>query len=645
MAIYKVRDPSGNIREISGPDGAGDDEIISQAKTLFGSEKSVSEIPTPGSASDVKAQPQRTVGEKLLGGAEAGLSLVSGIPAGIAGQAAGIGSTLLSGQYGTQEGIRKGVKTAENVTRALTYAPRTEAGKEAIGSVGTAFEESKLGGLPIGDLSIVGKIQVPEIGVLRKAANKAEIGRQDAAGRGIWKAIDAVRTMAATRAAKILQQAAGADLPAIRASTAAASPGLTATQAASGVHSDVFNALGELAARKDKASYFARLAEQQRQDRLNYMRSLAAGATQTEARQAVEASRKALNQVTSPMREAELGAADIAGKLLAADESLILGEGARFAQSQADSLAAHGFKPLDTDSIIRSISGKLNNPETGVSDINRRVLINVGRKIKEWTDRGGGVIGANALYEIRKNAVNDEVMRLMRGADPAAQTMRAAGILKEVRPLIDDAIEKAGGSGWKNYLNTFEEGARQINQKKMAAKALDLLERDPAKFESLVAGNQPRVVEKVFKTEYDINKAMGNKIRPMQQAAEELKRDRLIKEGAARGEGGLEQVLKENVSKFKLPNWISAKIAITNRALDFLESRVNRKTMDAVYEAMKSGKSANELLNTLPASEKSEVLKAIIRGMGLRPVYGGVISGTLSDKTTYEPSYTLGDAQ
>lgn len=35
MATYKVRDPQGNIREISGPDGATDDEVIAQAQKLF----------------------------------------------------------------------------------------------------------------------------------------------------------------------------------------------------------------------------------------------------------------------------------------------------------------------------------------------------------------------------------------------------------------------------------------------------------------------------------------------------------------------------------------------------------------------------------------------------------------------------------
>lgn len=61
----------------------------------------------------------------------------------------------------------------------------------------------------------------------------------------------------------------------------------------------------------------------------------------------------------------------------------------------------------------------------------------------------------------------------MRGSDPTAQAKRAAGILREVRPLIDDAIETAGGTNWRNYLKTFEDGMNVINQKKLGAKDLN----------------------------------------------------------------------------------------------------------------------------------------------------------------------------
>lgn len=45
MPIYKVRDPTGAVREISGPEGASDEEVIAQAQKLFASKPA--EQPAP----------------------------------------------------------------------------------------------------------------------------------------------------------------------------------------------------------------------------------------------------------------------------------------------------------------------------------------------------------------------------------------------------------------------------------------------------------------------------------------------------------------------------------------------------------------------------------------------------------------------
>ena len=591
---------------------------------------------------------------------------------------------------------------------ALPYAKVLGKGfVEGSKAVGKNVVSGALAGGAIGGLSEGGDV---ETGAgLGAAINVALPPVLPVAAKGIGKVIDALSGVRPTaKAAKIMREVAGKDLPAIQAAlagkgvTQTVTPSdVTAAQAAAGVKSDTFNALGELAKRADKESYFSRLAETQKQDQFDSLRRLAGGATQTEAKQSAEESMRALNRIAAPMRETELGAANTAGQLLpglqgtserlgsaaagkvgdvrriskaqelannlaqsgkmtldrsapsvgpgvagrysygselerlgervaqgAADDSLILGEGRRFAQRQADSLAAHGLKPLDTARMVGDLNTKLNDPAIGVSDVNKRVLTRIGRKIQEWTDKGGGVIDAEALYEIRKNAVNEEVERLMRGADPTVQAKRAAGILKEVRPLIDSAIETSGGTGWKNYLTTFEQGAHQVDQKRMAAKALDLLENTPKQFEALVAGNEPRMVQKIFNTEYDIKSAMGEKIKPMQAVAEALARDRGIKEGAAAGESGLQRVLAENVSKFKLPNWINAKIAVTNRALIEIESRVNKATMNKIYEAMKTPESASRIMATLPSSERLKVVEALrIAGQANPYILGGVVSG------------------
>ena len=91
---------------------------------------------------------QPTMGEKLVGLGELGLTATTGLVAPIVGGAAGIAENVLGGTLGTQEGLRKAEKTAGEVSEALTYEPRTEAGKAITGrtmsALQQAFEASKL---------------------------------------------------------------------------------------------------------------------------------------------------------------------------------------------------------------------------------------------------------------------------------------------------------------------------------------------------------------------------------------------------------------------------------------------------------------------------------------------------------------------
>lgn len=48
MAVYKVRDPQGNIREISGPDGASDADVIAQAQKLFSAKPKLEQVEVNG---------------------------------------------------------------------------------------------------------------------------------------------------------------------------------------------------------------------------------------------------------------------------------------------------------------------------------------------------------------------------------------------------------------------------------------------------------------------------------------------------------------------------------------------------------------------------------------------------------------------
>jgi hypothetical protein len=104
----------------------------------------------------------------------------------------------------------------------------------------------------------------------------------------------------------------------------------------------------------------------------------------------------------------------------AANASLDLGQGARFAQAAADSLKSFGIKPLKTDSLITSIKNITKNPKfAGNKDLLNSVDA-VADDIARWTD-ANGVIDVNALEAIRKNSVNSVIQRLYPNADATAQ--------------------------------------------------------------------------------------------------------------------------------------------------------------------------------------------------------------------------------
>jgi hypothetical protein len=500
---------------------------------------------------------------------------------------------------------------------------------------------------------------------------------------GGWVYDAATGQLSKIAAGKLLRRAAGENVGAVRAANAAAPENVTAGQAAADINSPTFQALAKMAERNDPNGYYFALNKLQGQAQVDEIARLAGGRTQAETRATREASKNALNQVTTPMRQNELAAANTgalkqqlegeANKLAgaaankvedvrrfsqaserlsrsgatrkatetgmptpnkytlegemaqaaervatdSAEASLLYGQGARFAQQRADSLAAYGLEPLDTNAVTRTLTAKLEDPKVGVSDVNRRALTAVNRKIDEWTAKNGGVIDAQALYEIRKNTVNEVVEKLMRGSDPSAQSKRAAAVLAEVRPLIDDAIEKAGGTGWRDYLRTFEAGMQSIDQKKMSAIALEKYNESPEAFIKLIRGDNVAAVEKVFgKGNYDLVKELGPKIIPLQKVQAELERGIGMTAQAKAGEEALARILREDKPGFRFPALFSAKITFANKGLDVLENKINKKTMDVIIEGMKSGKNANEILDVLPFSDRQKVLKSLkdVRG-------------------------------
>jgi hypothetical protein len=88
---------------------------------------------------------------------------------------------------------------------------------------------------------------------------------------------------------------------------------------------------------------------------------------------------------------------------------LIFGDASRFAQAAANSLEAHGLKPLQAQQVISKIDDRLRDVTTAPGNKPLQDIMNqVKQDILQWTDNNG-VIDAWALENIRKNALSSYI--------------------------------------------------------------------------------------------------------------------------------------------------------------------------------------------------------------------------------------------
>lgn len=492
-------------------------------------------------------------------------------------------------------------------------------------------------------------------------------------------------------AGRILRQAAGNQLAAVRAAGQAAPTNILASQATTEAGTPAFLSLLRMAEQRDPEATALAIRALQEQDQLDALRRIAGGATQTEARASREASQRTLNMLTGPMREAELEAANTFARLGrplqaeaeragaaasqavedvrrftaagpraaqraagvdvmaqpetlprqsywerigtraelragdAAAESVVEGAARREAERRLANLEAQGLRPLDVSALQGRIRGMVNTPGIRVNQVQTQVLSNVADLIEQSIARNGGIIDARDLYGIRKDAVNDIIQKLYPNADAKFQNKYAGELLGKLKPMIDDAIEGAGGKGWRDYLKTFEEGMTSINRQQLGARLKKAYEENPKKFRRIVEGNDPKEVEKVFGAgSYDIIAEMGDEYPALRQIADEMARDATTLAKAKEGAPAARDILAANVMGARLPGFFSPKITITNQFLQEVQSVVNKKTMDSLIRASQSGRAMNEVLDKLPFVERNRVVQFLIAN----PQFGAVAPAT-----------------
>lgn len=296
----------------------------------------------------------------------------------------------------------------------------------------------------------------------------------------------------------------------------------------------------------------------------------------------------------------------------AAQASLDLGQGARFAQAAADAMRNVGIKPLEGKKIAQSISRIADNPSFAGDDVLIGAVNNVADDIVKWTN-SGGVIDARALDAIRKNSVNAAIQKLRPGIDATSQQNLASKVLTDIKPMLVDAIEESGGVGYRKYLDDYAQGMQKIAERKLSAEGFRLWKTNKDDFVKLVMNESPDKVEEILGPgRYNIATELANDtLATLNQLAQKRLTQISVAEQASEGQKALSELVKQQTSVIRLPSFLSFWASAGNKAISEFEKAVGKDTMDILTQAMKSPEGASNLLQNLPSVERNKVLNLL----------------------------------
>jgi hypothetical protein len=177
----------------------------------------------------------------------------------------------------------------------------------------------------------------------------------------------------------------------------------------------------------------------------------------------------------------------------AADRSLVAGQDSRSAAQVAANLRAQGLAPLDISGVVGRLRQQASDAEF-VSPDRANVFSAFADALERRAAKFGGVIDAAGLHLARRE-LGQFVANTLKGSDPQTIRLGTSKLIGEAQPLIDDAIEAAGGKGWKDYLNTFSQGMRKAEQQDFGRKLAALPE---ARLNKVMSGEDPGFVEDFF---------------------------------------------------------------------------------------------------------------------------------------------------
>jgi hypothetical protein len=269
-----------------------------------------------------------------------------------------------------------------------------------------------------------------------------------------------------------------------------------------------------------------------------------------------------------------------------ADDSLIAGQARNFARMQADSIIAHGLKPLNVNKVLSTIESNLNKPGDRAITLNQEVLGSVSDSIKRIQMKYGQVTPED-LYAIRKTEINNVIEKL--SGDGGSSTKKyVAGQAVRVKLAIDDAIDDASGGSWKPYLRRYQELSKPLNQMERGQTLLQALETPLGVERKAAFANAVRHMEETINPAtgrpeiYDLTRPQRHVInRTLKALTNEIEYSKKVNVGAV----PIAELLRLEKGK-TLPQMFDAKITLANAVIRRLEGYGGINTIRDLGELM-----------------------------------------------------------
>lgn len=268
-------------------------------------------------------------------------------------------------------------------------------------------------------------------------------------------------------------------------------------------------------------------------------------------------------------------------------------------------------KPMQAESLASSLETVANSTKYKGSGIAEDSLKYFANQIRQASD--DGVLTPEALYNIRQR-VGQEIQGL--ASQRGISSVDAKGIAADttVKKIIDSAIERTGGKGWKDYLTAFEQESTKINRQQIGS---FLQERLGSPLDTERAGAFATAVQNAAQT---IQKSTGtaryNKLEDVLTKAETkdvfgtlttLQRQAKQAQLASKAEGGGALAGGEQI-----PQFLSRVATVTNAALKKLTGDANEKLNLLMTEAYLDPAKLAALMSAVPANKSQSFIKAIL---------------------------------